>query len=98
VRAKRAGSTLVELIVTLALLAVIFTVVAFALPGRRPVVTTKSIVSDARARAIAMRRPVTIVLSDSSQPLDVTVLPDGQVIADSALHLDRLTGRAADAP
>jgi type II secretory pathway pseudopilin PulG len=89
------GSTLLELLVTLTIMAIIAAMVTLTLrpasataPARGPLAR----VSAARRTALARHQPVTIDIVVNDSPYVVTALPDGGVVADSALHLDRLTG------
>jgi prepilin-type N-terminal cleavage/methylation domain-containing protein len=97
----RAGVTLVELLVVVAILAITSTLTAVAL--RR---IDRSRASDAADHVIALRRDAIAaghvitrrVRHDDAIHL-VTALPDGRVLADSALRLDPLTGlRRATTP
>jgi prepilin-type N-terminal cleavage/methylation domain-containing protein len=98
IRDGRAGTTLLELLVTIAVIGVIATVVVIAVPPDRTVPETDALVQVARARtqAIEEARPRTISILVAGRPLDITALPDGSVIADPSLGLDRLSGRAID--
>jgi prepilin-type N-terminal cleavage/methylation domain-containing protein len=96
---NRHGVTLVELIVVLAIVAVIAGVTTLAFrradlgPTVAPWVRT---VAAARRTAIDSNRVVTITLSVDATPHAVTALPDGSVVTD--LPLDRLTGEVQRAP
>lgn len=90
----RSGTTLLELLVTLAIVAIASAVVGLAL--RAPVAPAaddaQATVAAARRAAIAGRRPVTVRVAAYRESGAVTALPDGGVVADSALGRDRLTG------
>lgn len=91
------GVTLIELMVAIALLAILTGVVGLAIASAPVVAHVDDIrarISDARTQAIEKGRPVTITISDSARPRAVTALPDGSVLADSGILIDRLTGRA----
>lgn len=91
-----AGVTLVELIVVLAVLGVMAAVTGLAFRAPRPADRTDvwaAGVTDARARALATGAPVSVVLDARGADAMVTAYPDGSVLADSALGVDRLTGR-----
>lgn len=93
---KRRGSTLLELIVVLAIMGFVAGVVTLSFPAKQSPGTADALAS-ARRTAIAERRSQTIVVRRGDVAYDVTVLPDGSVVADSALHIDRLTGERSDA-
>ena len=89
----RRGSTLLELAVTLAILGVAGLVAVLAIrpaPVAPDDVTAQ--VADARRRALRDRVPVSIDVVIAGVPHALTALPDGGVVADSALHIDRFTG------
>lgn len=89
----RYGSTLVELLVTLTIMSIVAGVVTLMLrPSNAARRALYSEILAARRSALSSRAPVTIevILNDSLR--FVTVLPDGELIADSALPFDRLTG------
>jgi prepilin-type N-terminal cleavage/methylation domain-containing protein len=90
----RPGTTLLELLVTLAIIAVASAVVGLALraPAAPAADDAQAAVAAARRAAIAERRPVTVALRVQRESGAVTALPDGGVVADSALGRDRLTG------
>ena len=92
------GSTLLELIVTLAVMAVVAGVVALALRPRDAAHPAADPVVEARRAAIAARRPVTIDLVRDGRVFVLTALPDGGVIADADLGLDRFTGEKIHEP
>ncbi|HXB23559.1 MAG TPA: prepilin-type N-terminal cleavage/methylation domain-containing protein [Gemmatimonadaceae bacterium] len=90
---NRPGVTLVELIVVLAIVAVIagVTTPAFRRVSLSPNVSPwVSTVNAARRTAIDSNRVVRITLSVDETPHAVTALPDGSVVTD--LPVDRLTG------
>jgi prepilin-type N-terminal cleavage/methylation domain-containing protein len=97
----RPGVTLVELIVVLAILGVIAGVTTLAFrtvpPGPR-VEPWASAVAQARRTALDSARAVTITLSVNGAPHAVTAMPDGSVIADISIPVDRLTGEPIHAP
>lgn len=93
--------TLVELIVVLAIVAVIASVTTLALrradlgPTAPPWVTA---VAQARRTALDSVRIITLTIRIGDRMYAATALPDGSVIADSGLAIDRLTGGAQRAP
>lgn len=92
------GSTLLEMLITLALLGVIASVVTLAI--RRiapPMPDPMTIIADTIEAVIRSGRPTTIQFVVNGRPALATLNPDGSVIADSALRIDRLTGRSTRA-
>ena len=97
----RSGVTLVELIVVLAIVAVIagVTALSFRRADRDPTVAPwVSHVAAARRMAIDSGHAVTITVSVGDTVHAVTALPDGSVISDSRLGIDRLSGEVARVP
>lgn len=93
-RRLRPGVTLVELIVVLAIMTVMAAVVGLAAPPVRhadpDIATTR--VTAARRAALASGQPVTVTVVSHEHPYAVTAYPNGAVVADSALVVDRLAG------
>ena len=96
----RRGVTLLELLVTLVVLAAITSVTTLGVRRiQRPsVADPAAIVGESLKVAIAQDREIafSIVVGDSSAR--VTVHPDGSADADTIIHIDGLTGRRTDAP
>ena len=95
-RRTRAGFTLVELMVVLAVLGVMAGVAGLAarsLERTDAASERAAAVADARRRALQTRRPVTLTVQLGERTGRLVALPDGSVHADSALGLDVLTGR-----
>jgi prepilin-type N-terminal cleavage/methylation domain-containing protein len=104
-RALRRGTTLVELMVVLAILSVIASTALLAFRTGQAhedrthrLASLSQQVAEARRTALRSGRPMTVPIQDSASAYSVTALPDGSVIADSGLstvlHLDRLLGQA----
>lgn len=96
----RRGVTLVELLAALAILTIVAAISgaafhAWATPKPPPV--DAAAIAAARREALQSGRQVTVVVDDSLRPRSVLALPDGSVIGDSALGVDRLAGRPRDA-
>jgi prepilin-type N-terminal cleavage/methylation domain-containing protein len=98
---RRAGVTLLELILVLAILGFMAGIVGLAAP--RIVTITKADSATASAmelRALSIRggHVVTGDVSMRSGIVVVSAYPDGRVLADSALRIDPLSGRVTRAP
>ncbi len=97
----RSGVTLVELMVVLAILGVVAGVAGvsvIAAPRTVTVDETTAAIATARRDALAGGQSVTIsVPRPERAPMTITALPDGSVVADTSLRLERLTGAAVDA-
>ncbi|HMC56722.1 MAG TPA: type II secretion system protein [Gemmatimonadaceae bacterium] len=95
---RERGSTLLELIVTLAIMSIVFGVVALALSRRQtPVDDWRAQVAAAREQALRTRARVTAEIATANGRGALTAFPDGTVIGDSALGVDRLSGEIARA-
>jgi prepilin-type N-terminal cleavage/methylation domain-containing protein len=96
---RKRGSTLIELLVTLVIMAIVASVVTLALRPTAPRrADNRERVELAKRAAREGRRPVTIELSVNSAPVLLTALPDGGVIGDTALRIHRLSGAPIHAP
>ena len=91
--------TLVELLIVLAIMAVISAVATMA--ARRidtpPPGSPFYIVRDSLRRVVAAGRTATIRVFVGGVPAAATVNPDGSVVADSALGFERLSGWSSNA-
>ena len=98
-RAPRRGVTLVELIVTLVILAVISGVTVLAVRRIDPPRPNdpSTIFSDSLRVVLASGRPTVIRVVTDSGPVWGSVRADGSIVADSILDIDRLTGASAHA-
>ena len=90
------GSTLIEMLVTLALLGIIASVATLGIRRvTRPAPNDPmTIMADTVDAVIASGHPTTLQFIVSGRPALATINPDGSIIADSALHVDRFTGRS----
>jgi Tfp pilus assembly protein FimT len=95
---RRTASTLLELMVTLALLAVLAGVVPLALRRIEPIRQADASGRLTAARRMALRtgRAVAVTTSAAAATYRAIALPDGSVVADTAFHVDRLTGVVRD--
>lgn len=94
-RVPRGGVTLLELLVTMAVLGIVAGVVSVTLRRLDEPApdSPASRVARARREAVASGRPVTVTIDT----MNATAWPDGSVVADSVLAVDRLSGRPAHA-
>ena len=96
--AHRHGSTLVELLVTIAMLGLIASVATLA--ARRMVVPDATdlawLATDSLAGVVARARPARIDTSKFGAPVSASLEIDGSIVADSAFHIDRLSGTRGD--
>jgi len=90
---------MLELLVTLAVLSLIASIAALGLRriDRGAAANPARTIGDSLSAAIDSSRTTTVALPDSAPPQLVTVNADGSVVADSSLHVDRLTGKVARA-
>lgn len=96
--ATRRGTTLVELLVVLAILATVTGLAGLALVKWSPVrPSTTDHIAAARRTAIATGRTVLLGVVAGSDSQHAVALPDGSVIGATLAGIDRLSGRAADA-
>ena len=94
--AAASGVTLLELLVTLAVLGVMLAVAGLAFgrlaeePDAAAVRTAR--VAAVRRRALTLRRPVAFTVEVDGVPVVGTAHPDGHVVAERDLGLDPLSG------
>ncbi len=94
----RGGATLIELIVTIAIIAVIAGTAGLAMrpapASGRDDRSPDARVAALRGAALARATPLSDTVAVDGRLVTVTAFPDGRVVADSALHVDQLSGRA----
>jgi prepilin-type N-terminal cleavage/methylation domain-containing protein len=92
---SRRGTTLVELIVVIALLAIVAAVATLwhGPVTQPPVDDPHQVALRSRIEAIESGRPVTFLFVGEDGPRRFTVLPDGRTLADSLIGYDLLTGK-----
>ena len=95
----RVGYTLIEMVITLALLGIVALMTTLGIrrftrpsPG-----DPGTIIADTLERVLATGRSVTLQFVVNGRPVLATVNPDGSVIADTALRVNRFTGRSTNA-
>jgi prepilin-type N-terminal cleavage/methylation domain-containing protein len=94
--ARLRGVTLVELLVVIALLGLLAGVTGLTLGAAKQVPSASAEVaaaSSARRQALERGEPVTVTVNSGSVVRSLTALPDGSVIGDPDLPIERLTGR-----
>jgi prepilin-type N-terminal cleavage/methylation domain-containing protein len=96
---NRRGVTLIELMITMTILAVIASVTVLAVRRFDPVDPTnpRQMVADSSRAAMATSRTITMRLLVGSVVASVTVRPDGSILADSAFAIERLSGAPINA-
>lgn len=92
---RRRGSTLVELLVSLALLGIIASVATLAYRRLTPPDPSDpmTVIGDTIETVLRTGTPLTVQFIVNGRPAIATINPDGSVVADSALGIDRLSGR-----
>ena len=91
---QRRGVTLVELLVVLAIMTVMAAVVGIAAPPIHhadPDMTATHVVA-ARRAALSSGQAVSITIVSGDHSYAATAYPDGTIVADSGLAVDRLAG------
>lgn len=102
-RRRRAGMTILELVIVLAILGVIASVVGLAIRAAPPVEPdsldeAQRIIASARRRALDDGRSVVVAVrlrrrgEQAATVRHALALPDGSVLADSTLGIARLSG------
>ena len=94
----RTGTTLLELMVTIVIMAVIAGVAVLAIhdPPKPDPSNPRVIIQAARSRAVEQGVAVDTTVLVEGVTRSVTALPDGRVIADSMVQVNRLTAAFPD--
>jgi hypothetical protein len=94
-RSEPCGATVLELIVTVAIIGVTASIAALAARRAPPPdpANPATIIADTLERVLATGMPVTLTFNVHARPVVATVNPDGTIVADSALVIERLSGR-----
>jgi hypothetical protein len=95
----RHGGTLIEMLITFVLLGIIASVVTpatrrFSPPDPSDPMT---VIGDTITSVVASGKPATLEFLVNGRRAIATINPDGSVIADTVLHIERFTGRSVRA-
>lgn len=93
---RRCGMTLVELLVTLAIMGVLLGVVTLAVRriAEPAAADPLHIVEDSLRVAASSGRSISLLFIRDGASVAATVFPDGSVVGDSVLAIERLSGTA----
>jgi prepilin-type N-terminal cleavage/methylation domain-containing protein len=94
---KPAGVTLVELVVTIAIVGVLFLMAGLAY--RRTLESAPTLLSQiasVRSNAVREARQHTALFPTEEYVYSISAYPDGRVLVDSVAVIDNLSGRPAD--
>ena len=96
----RSGVTLLELIVCVAVLGMMASVATLAMRGAEPRDRNDpaTIIADTLEIVLGTGTPATVQFVVNGRPAVATINPDGSIVADSILGIDRFTGRSTRAP
>jgi prepilin-type N-terminal cleavage/methylation domain-containing protein len=96
----RSGVSLIELIVCVAVLGLMASVATLAMRGAEPRDRNDpaTVIRDTLERVLGTGMPATLQFTVNGRPALATINPDGTVLADSILGIDRFTGRSTRAP
>lgn len=91
----RPGTTLVELVVTIAILGALAAVATLAIARiGAPPDDLRSALERARTQAAERGTAVRLTRVEQGRFLDLIAFPDGRIVADTSYHVEPLTGRA----
>ena len=94
-RCRRSGTTLIELAITMALLGVIAGVTVLAIRRFDPVnpLDPRQMLADSQRVSVATGRSSRVRIAMNGTMTTAWIRPDGSIVADSALAVERFTGR-----
>jgi prepilin-type N-terminal cleavage/methylation domain-containing protein len=98
-QSSRCGFTLVELLVVVSIMAIMSSVAVLAARNVKPPRPDdpRQILADSQQRALAEGRQIRVRLIVNGWPASAVAGPDGSIVADSALEVERFTGLPAHA-
>ncbi|HXT18858.1 MAG TPA: hypothetical protein VN706_24750 [Gemmatimonadaceae bacterium] len=89
---------MVELLITIVLVGILASVATLAVRRYTPPPNAPAtVLADSLPMVVRTGRALTVQFTVGGSVAMATLNPDGSVVADSALHVDRLTGHSADA-
>lgn len=96
---RRRAFTLVELLVVVSVMAIMSSVAMLAVRNIEPprADDPRQILADSQQRALASGQQIRVRLVVNGWPAAAVVRPDGGIVADSALDVERFTGLPAHA-
>ena len=96
---SRRGTTLIELLIVLCVLGVVAGVTALAIRriDRPSSDDPATILAESLRAAVDTPRTILVRIPNDGKPLWATIRPDGSIVGDSALEMDRFTGRPSHA-
>ena len=97
---RKPGATLIELVITIALMGLIASVTTLALRriAEPPPDDPARMLGDSLRVVLATGRAATVLLVVNGGPVLATIHPDGSVVADSVIAVERLSGTLRGGP
>lgn len=97
---RRVGSTLIEMVISVTLLGILASVTTLAVRRLTKPASSNpaTIIADTLEHVLETGEPVTLQLTVNGRPVTANVNPDGSVVADTTLAIDRFTGRSSHEP
>ncbi|HTE45993.1 MAG TPA: prepilin-type N-terminal cleavage/methylation domain-containing protein [Gemmatimonadaceae bacterium] len=95
----RRGTTLIELLVTISILAIISGIATMAIRriDRPNPADPQQILADSMRKVLATGQALRIHLSIDGRPVNAAIAADGSIVADSAFGIERFTGAPINA-
>ena len=96
----RPGVTLLELIVCVSVLGLTASIATLAMRSAEPPDPNDpmTVIADTLEKVLGTGTPATLQFTVNGRPALATINPDGSILADSILRIDRFTGRSTRAP